>query len=168
MYKNQSGPVLKAIAAEPDATFSPRIGRLAGSNDKSEILVEFDGALPRPAKLLAGIKGSELIGEQQRGREVLLVFEKGDPLQPIIIGLMENPIEEMVSFDVSAGKAKEVKDILIDGRRIIIKAEEEILLECGRGSVLVRKDGKITIKGTDLLSRSSGPHRIRGASVKIN
>ena len=99
---------------------------------------------------------------------MLLVFDQGDLQRPVIIGLMENALEEMVAFQVPAEEAKEVKDILVDGKRITIEAESEILLKCGKGSILIRKDGKIIIKGTDLLSRSAGRHRIRGASVSIN
>jgi hypothetical protein len=49
-----------------------------------------------------------------------------------------------------------------------LEAQEEIVLKCGEGSITLRKDGKIIIKGTHLLSRASGPNRIKGGSVQIN
>jgi hypothetical protein len=81
---------------------------------------------------------------------------------------MEDPLGKLVSFEVAGEKAKEAKDVLVDGKRVTIEAETEVLLKCGKGSIQIRKDGKIIIKGTDLLSRSSGRQRIRGASVSVN
>ena len=46
--------------------------------------------------------------------------------------------------------------------------EKEIVLECGEGSITIRKDGKIVIKGTHLLSRAAGVNRIKGGQVNIN
>ncbi len=53
-------------------------------------------------------------------------------------------------------------------REIKLKAEEKIELSCGKSSLSMNKDGKIIIKGSNLVSRSSGPNRIKGASVAIN
>jgi hypothetical protein len=153
-----------------DAGFSlnaPCIGRLAGTNQKRDILVEYEDYGPQPAKLIAGIDRKTLMRPENTSREVLLVFEKGDPRRPIIIGLMEDPLESLISFDLEP-EATQANDFLVDGKRITIEADEEIVLKCGQGSILIRKDGKIVIKGTDLLSRSSGAQRIKGARVNIN
>jgi hypothetical protein len=147
---------------------APCIGRLAGTNLQGDVLVEYEGHGPFPARMLSGINRKVLARHEQRGREVLLVFEKGSPERPVIIGLMEDPLEEIISFEVAEEKSAEPRHILLDGKQVTIEAEEEVLLRCGKGSIQIRKDGKIVIKGTDMLSRSSGPHRIRGASVNIN
>jgi hypothetical protein len=49
-----------------------------------------------------------------------------------------------------------------------ITAEKELVLECGEASVSLRRDGKISIKGRSILSRSKGVHKIQGGSVRIN
>jgi hypothetical protein len=59
-------------------------------------------------------------------------------------------------------------DAIVDGRRVVLHAADEILLECGASSILLRKDGKIVLKGTQIVSRASGRHKIRGSSVQIN
>ncbi len=161
----------KAITESQSAPSTPCIGRLAGTNAQHEILVEYEGQGPFAARLTAGVKRSELMKDENRASEVLLVFEKGDIRRPIILALMEDPLESMVSFELPPDEApapEDRRDLLVDGKRITIEAEEEILLKCGQGSILIRKDGKIIVKGTDLLSRSSGRQRIRGASVAIN
>ena len=162
------------------------IGRIASSGHGGEVMVEFNGTEPCAAKLLAGMDRSKLIKPESAGRDVLLVFEQGDPARPIIIGLMEDPLEHLVTMEVSprlspppltgGGKGEgeafteshPPKEALIDGKRITIEAREEIILKCGDGSITIRKDGKIIIKGTHLLSRSSGPIRVKGARVDIN
>ena len=146
----------------------PCIGRIAGAGPQGEVFVEYNGYGPYPARMLAGISSRELSRPRQRGRELLLVFENGDPGKPIIIGLMADPLEELISLEIAGEKREEPCNVLIDGRQIVIEAEDEVFLKCGKGSIQIRKDGKITIKGTDLLSRSSGPQRIRGASININ
>ena len=147
---------------------APCIGRLAGANLQGEVMVEYEGYGPFPAKLLSGINRKEISVSGQRGREVLLVFEKGNPDRPVIIGLMEDRLEDIISFEVTKEDVPAPQHVLIDGKQITIEAEDEVLLKCGKGSILIRKDGKIIIKGTDLLSRSTGPQRIRGASVNVN
>src|SRR4051812_15153812 len=52
--------------------------------------------------------------------------------------------------------------------RIEICAEKEIVLRCGKASITLTRSGKILIRGTYVLSRSSGAQRIQGASVQIN
>lgn len=147
---------------------APCIGQLAGTNQQGDVLVKFDSGNPRPAKLVAGLDKNELITEKYLGREVLLIFEKGNPACPIVVNLMADPLEGILSLAIPGDGRQEARDVLVDGKRVTIEAEEEVILKCGRGSITLRKDGKIVIKGTHLLSRSSGPHRIKGGRVDIN
>lgn len=55
-----------------------------------------------------------------------------------------------------------------DGKRVEIKAEDEIVLSCGESSITLSKSGRITIKGTHLVNRSSGVNRVLGGTVQIN
>lgn len=58
----------------------------------------------------------------------------------------------------------------VDGRRerVVLEAQKELVLRCGKASLTLTADGKIILKGANVLSTSSGPQRIRGASVSIN
>lgn len=146
---------------------SPRVGRLAPPGPSGEILIEYEGST-KVARSVSGVSRSELAKPENRGRDVLLLFEVGDPNRPIIIGLMEDPLDRLVSMEVAPKPADMPKEVVVDGKRVTIEAEEEVVLKCGAGSITLRKDGKIIIKGTHLLSRSSGPNRIKGGSVNIN
>ena len=131
-------------------------------------MVEFNGGGPKVARLLAGLHGAELRKKESNGREVLLVFEEGDPDRPIIVGLIGDFLEDIIFMETNEHDSQEPKEALVDGKRVTLEAKEEVVLKCGKGSITIRKDGKIVIRGTHLLSRSSGPQRIKGSSVSIN
>ena len=51
---------------------------------------------------------------------------------------------------------------------LTIEAKQNLVLRCGDGSITLRNDGKILIKGKDLVSRAKRLNRIKGGSVAIN
>lgn len=141
-----------------------RIGKLISVEETGQILVDYPhnlfGALP--ARSTVNIPNREI------DREVLLVFEDGDPQLPIIVGIVQDqPVVTPPSKEVTLDE-KNIKDIIVDGERIVFDAKKEIVLRCGKGSVTIRADGKIVIRGTNLLSRSRGMNKIKGAAVSIN
>ena len=56
----------------------------------------------------------------------------------------------------------------VDGRRVRIIAKDEIVFECGRASVTLRRNGRIIIRGTYVETHSEGTNRIKGGQVRIN
>ena len=107
------------------------------------------------------------VGPSDVGREVVLAFttERGD--RPVILGLVEERgrSAELARIDL---ERSDVEDVRIDGRSVHLKAADEILLECGQGSIRLRKDGKIIVKGLQIVSRAKGVNKIKGAAVSIN
>ncbi|MES2824584.1 MAG: DUF6484 domain-containing protein [Pseudomonadota bacterium] len=70
---------------------------------------------------------------------------------------------------VIAPKSSEpLETIQVDGKRVVIEGQEEIVLSCGESSITLTKAGKILIRGKYLVSRSSGVNRILGGSVQVN
>jgi hypothetical protein len=69
--------------------------------------------------------------------------------------------------DLRTGKQTSMK-IEVDGERIVFRADRELVLRCGEASITLTRAGKVIIRGTYLLSRSSGVNRIKGGSVQIN
>lgn len=152
----------RVAALEPAAhAAAPRwpevvIGILDGFDAAGRPLVDYPGnaaGAPLPALTTA------LYGADAVGRQVALLFAEGDGARPVIVGLVRPP------GDPVPGGAKIAE---LDGERLVLKARQEIVLECGRASITLTRAGKVLIRGTYLSSRSSGVHRIKGASVDIN
>lgn len=133
------------------------IGVLAGFADDGRPLVAFPGNASRtgcPARASAALSREDI------GREVALLFERGDPARPLIIGRIQHPEKlKQPAQTVSAD---------IDGERVVFNARQEIVLRCGKASITLTRAGKILIRGAYVLSRSSGANRIKGGSVQIN
>jgi hypothetical protein len=90
---------------------------------------------------------------------VMLMFENGDPRRPLIVGFVESPEPSPQSPPVEAR---------VDGKRIVIEGEDEVVLQCGEASITLRRNGKVIIEGTYVETHSRGVNRIKGGSVQIN
>lgn len=169
MWEKETTEILGIETKEnvPDVNGAPKVGRVAGTTPSGEILVKFSGYNPTAARLLAPARSTAL-GKTILGKEVLLVFENGDLSHPIIIGFLDNPLDDIISERTIKEDPDQQKDAYVDGSRITLEAKQEIILKCGKGSITLHKDGKIVIKGTRLLSRSTGSNKIKGARVNIN
>ncbi len=58
--------------------------------------------------------------------------------------------------------------VVLDGETLVLEAQREIVLRCGKASIHLTREGKVVIRGADLLEASTGRHRIRGGTVEIN
>lgn len=99
-----------------------------------------------------------------RGTEVLVVCEQNDVQRPIIIGVLQDGQSRSAGVD----RQSQPLSVQVDDQRHVISAEREIVLRCGDASITLTRAGKILIKGTYVVSRSSGVNRIKGGSVQIN
>ncbi|MBZ9669079.1 DUF6484 domain-containing protein [Mesorhizobium sp. B2-1-8] len=104
-----------------------------------------------PARSLAELT-SDMIGA-----EVALLFQDGDPGRPLIVGRIIDPAHK-----------SNTRHVVRDGEHVRINANERIELRCGKATIIMEKDGRITIRGTYVTSHASATNRIRGASVNLN
>ncbi len=168
MSKPEMNP-FAAMSASMALAIGPTVARLTQTGSAGEIFVAVGGTTPCAAKLLANLDRYELAQPRYVGREVLVVFQDGDRNKPIIVGLLEEPLESLVEMTAATKETPDHKqELRIDGKRVVIEADDEIELKCGQGSITIRKDGKIVVKGTHVLSHATGPNRIRGGSVSLN
>jgi hypothetical protein len=132
------------------------IGRYRGVSEAGLLLVEFDGNPHAPAPCEAQTVCTEFAAggpAVATGRQVLLQFDRGDPARPVVIGLLQPPLAQA----------------RIDGSQAMtLRADRRLELVCGKASIVLTADGKVVVKGAHLVSRSSGPNKIRGATVDIN
>ncbi len=102
------------------------------------------------------------------GREVALMFERGDPGKPVVMGVLQPPSAPSQAPDASAGNRAPPREVEVDGERLTLTAEREIVFRCGRASITLTRAGKVLIKGEFVLTQAGGVNRIRGGSVQIN
>jgi hypothetical protein len=138
----------------PSASITaPVVGRIVQCGADGAALVDFPGnpfGRPVAARTTAPIELGCV------GSEAVLLFENGDPGKPIVVGAIRLP-------EPRAGASA-----TIDGERVTLSAEREIVLRCGEASITLTSAGKVLIRGTYILTRSSGANRIKGAAVEIN
>lgn len=163
------------------------IATLKGFDEQSQPLVEYliDGTLRSKQSI-----STQALSEQHIGRQVALMFVNGNIDQPIVIGVIRNsldvaiesfeintenlslndaPVDEDQLDDSAKGEAlDEGEEIIVDGKKVVIQAKEELVLKCGSSSITLTKSGKIMLRGKYLVSRSSGVNRILGGSVQVN
>jgi len=90
-------------------------------------------------------------------REVVVAFEEGDVMRPIILGFLQSQADshKSVSFEV-------------DGENVVCTGSRQVVLRCGSASITLTRPGKILIEGQYVLTRAKGVNRIKGGSVQIN
>jgi hypothetical protein len=57
---------------------------------------------------------------------------------------------------------------LVDGQRVELRGDDEVVLSCGEASITLRRSGRVVVRGTYVETRSKGVNRIKGGSVQIN
>lgn len=123
------------------------VGRVVAIEVNGDVLVDFRGNQLGPIR--ARVATNETL--DSKDEPVLLLFENGDQRLPIIVGVPR--------FGARRRAPK---------RQLVFEAGEEITIACGNSSITLRRDGRVVIKGTELVSRASGTNKIRGATVQLN
>jgi uncharacterized protein involved in type VI secretion and phage assembly len=86
----------------------------------------------------------------------VLAFEAGDVRRPVIVGIVHDALWAEPSARASAPAA------------VVVEARESLELRCGESALEMDRAGRVTLRGTRIVSRSKGLHRIKGATVEIN
>jgi hypothetical protein len=153
------------VEATPQSALLPRIdgirvGELVGIADNcTRPLVVYPGqpgTAAIPARSIPDLRGEHI------GRQVVLMFDNADPASPIIMGCLQAASAWQLD-----DKPAQV-EVDTDGERLVVSAKDEIVLRCGAASITLTKAGKVLIRGTYVLSRSSGVNRVKGGSVQLN
>lgn len=159
------------VAALPARSAPPAIpevviGRFLGLDETGQPLIDFPGNPPgRPLRALT----TAPLAPSAAGRDVALLFADGDLAQPVVIGLIQRPAEDGTTVVDAIGQAPDKPaEARVDGERVVLSADKEIVLKCGKASITLTRAGKVLIRGAYLLNRSSGVNRIKGGSVQIN
>jgi len=168
-----------AEAGEAEAQIlTHRLGFIAGVED-GVLLVDFHGNRSGPlrARSTVAMDAATAIEAALRRQEALLAFDCGDPSRPIVVGLVQAPLPTLIDLVLldapvtplpSPSAQEEERTAVLDGKRILLEGEDEVVLRCGEASITLRRNGKIVIRGAYVESHAAGTNRIKGGSVRIN
>ena len=135
------------------------VGNLVGLADDGSFLVQFPGnPTEQPVRALAATE----ISQRRVGNPVALSFVAGNVHQPLILGFIQATANE------TTNTGERLVEVQQDGKRLVISAEEELVLKCGESTITLTKEGKVTIRGKHILSRAEAVNRIKGGAVQIN
>ncbi len=139
--------------AQAKSASGPVVGTLAGFTDSGQPLVGIGGGRPQAARATVELRAQDV------GTEVVLVYEGDDARKPIILGVLRPP---------AAQAPERPPQATLDGETVLLTADKEIVLRCGKASITLTRAGKVLIRGEYLLSRSAGVNSIKGGAVEIN
>ena len=124
---------------------------------------------------------TQVINADYLGRQVALLFAAGNSQQPVIMGFIHSPLLDLVLnqpaqelagertiFPAHTQFSPSAPSAVVDGKRLVFEAEEEVQIKCGESSINLYKDGRVVIRGRYLISRASAVNRILGGSVQVN
>jgi len=114
---------------------------------------------PRPARLAVSATLEQIERAIESHQPVLLLVEDDDQQRPIIVGFVEERVKPGPAQVVEAD---------VDGKRVRVVGQDEIVFECGNASITLRRNGRVVIKGTYVETHSDGTNRIKGGQVRIN
>lgn len=117
------------------------------------------GARSVPCEVLHGAGGAPVLAAGAR----VLVWLDQPGHRGVVLGAVGAPSAVAAARPAADGVAAAgVPD------ELVVEARSGLTLRCGDGSITIRADGRILIKGKDLVSHARRVNRIKGGSVAIN
>ncbi len=166
----------------PEAT-AAHIATIVSLTADGTPLVRLDASHPDvPARMAVRATRDRIETAIVLCQQAVVLFENGDRSRPLIVGLIEvvepQPQEPQSPGPAAAGVvttapgdrsgAAPFIEADVDGKRVRVTAQDEIVLQCGSASVTLRRNGRVVIRGTYVETHSEGTNRIKGGQVQIN
>ena len=140
-------------------------GHLQGIDDEGRILFaseKHDGP-PVPVAIGLALSDGVLVPAARNQQRALVVRTNDNPPRLILIGLVRERVSASAR-DAAPGQL----ELKMDGETLRLTGQHEIELKCGNASLILRQSGRIILKGTHVVTTSTGPVKIKGASIDLN
>ena len=158
-----------------------KVARLVAGSVPGKVIVDFDGNPhgPLAARTVVALDQRALDEAIAVRRMAVLLFENGDARLPIVVGLVAaDPGASLLSALLAPASGALAPqpvtapaapvEARVDGKRIVVEGQEEVVLKCGEASITLKRDGKLILRGAYVETHAKGVNRIKGGSVKIN
>ncbi len=151
-FQIASGKTISDTSQEFSQNKSVSLGQFKGFDDDGRFLISLNESTETfHALSTIGLSNNDI------GADIAVAYINDDEGTPIIIGRIRRPSAPEQNLTVK-----------MDGNRVVLHAEHDIELRCGEASIVLTRAGKVLIKGSYVLTRSSGANKIKGAYVDIN
>ncbi len=141
------------------AQVGPVIAKILHLTPEGAAVVDWSGNDAGPLVARSGL-GPRRAGDDLSA-PVLVVFEDGDLRRPVIVGFVHSTLFTGAG-EAAADRAHALPE------HAVVAASESVEIRCGESSLTLDRVGRVRIKGTQIVSRSLGLQRIKGATVEIN
>jgi hypothetical protein len=141
---------MDALEAVGSAAGALRLGTIERIDDAGTPWVRSPRRKAVPCRVLEGIGSARL--ERARSEPSPVLVAPVGKAEGVILGVV-----------APAGATASV-----DGRKLVLTGEEEVVLRCGKASITLTSAGKVLLKGEYVSSKSAGVNRVKGAAVQIN
>ena len=152
-----------------------KVGWLTAGSTPAAPTVDFEGNASGPlkARTIVAFDAPSIAQAIATRQGALLLFENGDSRLPIVVGLVSPEpgaalFASLLRPETSVRDATGTPDARLEGRRVTLEGDTEVVLRCGDASITLRRDGKVILRGAYIETTAKGVNRIRGGSVKIN
>lgn len=155
-----------AASAAPEGVVGPVVVPVEHVDEQGRLWIRHSGRL-LAVRLLGHALAAESGGWSDLvGRSALVVFTATTSDEPVLMGLMAR--SDTARLEAVANLGSVERSVEIDGRRLSLQAGQQLTLRCGEASLTLNADGRIVMKGLEIVSRALRTHKIKGGSVNIN
>lgn len=160
----RKSPTRTSAPKDPKAPlqFGIVTGTLTGFADDATPMVAIDGQPALAARTVVNVQTHHI------GETVAVQFERGIPTLPVVMGIVKTATPSGGSEAIALLTTAQPLSAILDEDDLVLTAKRRITLQCGRASITLDDKGNVEIRGTYVLSRSSGQNRIKGSSVSLN
>lgn len=113
----------------------------------------------RRARWSASLTAADLKRSAANGADAVVVCTDEDEL--VILSLL-------APDEVPNQASGDVPEVVMDGKKLELTAQEELVLRCGDALIRLTKDGRLFLRGIEVETRAQGANRIRGGTVEFN
>ena len=138
-------------------------GHLDGLDAEGRLLFRATGTEESvPVTIGLEVSDGTLVKAARIGRRAM-VLVPGAGGTPVLAALLRERVDAEAR-DASPGEL----EVHVDGETLRLTAEKTLELRCGKSRLVLRKDGRVVVQGAHILSASTGPQRIKGATIALN
>ncbi|HDH0829065.1 TPA: hypothetical protein PIQ33_002747 [Klebsiella oxytoca] len=135
------------------------VGRIISVNDSGKLQVQYTSAEKPVTALSLGIVDQTCIG-----RMCTIQFICGNPSHPVVTGILSD--EWFTAQSQTVINQSESDDL--DAKRVVLKAEQELVLQCGESKIILSADGLVQIRALYIDNQAQATLRLKGGSVQVN